>query len=212
MALALLLGIVFGFFGAMPLAGPVALIIFSRGMEGRFRAGLFTALGSSSAEFIYALLAFLGFATFLAEVPWVLPVSKGAAAIVMLFLGITFMRRKVGSTEQAAPEKDRKRHALALGFLLTALNPTLIATWAAATTTLYSMEIVSFQPDNAWVFALGVFGGDMLWYWLMLVLTHRYRLRFGPVVLHRVLQVMGLGLIGLAVWFVVTLVQMWMAA
>ncbi len=207
MLLALLVGIVFGFFGAMPLAGPVALVVFSRGMEGRFRAGMFTALGASAAEFLYALLAFWGFATFLARIAWVLPASKAAAAIVLTFLGIAFIRRKADEAVEARPE-GRRRHALALGFLLTALNPTLIATWSAATTTLYSTELVEFDPNHAWPFAAGVFGGDMLWYWLMLVLTRRNRSKVRPRALALLLQAMGLGLLALAAWFAVAFIRM----
>lgn len=205
--MALLVGTVLGFFGAMPLAGPIALIILSRGVEGRFREGIFTALGASLAEFGYAALAFLGFATFLAPYPWVLPVSKGMAALVLLVLGITFLRRPQTASMKKTP-MGRGRHALGLGFLLTALNPTLIGTWSAATTTLYSTELLDFQPNEAWFFALGVFAGDMLWYWLLLYLTNRYSQRFGTNVLRRLLQGMGVGLIALALWFVVTLIQM----
>lgn len=204
---ALLLGLVFGFFGAMPLAGPIALLILSRGMEGRFREGIFTALGASAAETIYAFLAFLGFSAFLTQFTWVLPLSKGLAAVVLAALGISFFRKRPPEPGQNVAH-GRGRHALAIGFLLTALNPTLVATWSAATTTLYSLEVVEFQARYSWLFALGVFGGDMAWYWLMLVLTRQHRLSFGPNVLRRVLQVMGVGLVGLAVWFLVTLVQM----
>lgn len=207
MVTALFLGLLFGFFGAMPLAGPIALLILSRGMEGRFREGMFTALGASAAETIYAFLAFLGFSAFLTQFTWVLPVSKGLAAVVLTLLGISFIRKRPPEPGKAVTH-GRGRHALAIGFLLTALNPTLVATWSAATTTLYSLEVVEFQPQYSWLFALGVFAGDMAWYWLMLVLTTHHRLRFGPNVLARVLQVMGIGLIALAAWFVVTLVQM----
>jgi threonine/homoserine/homoserine lactone efflux protein len=207
MVVALLVGIVFGFFGAMPLAGPVALVVFSRGMEGRFRAGMFTALGASAAEFFYALMAFWGFATFLAQIPWVLPASKLAAAVVLTFLGIAFVRKTADEDVQARPE-GRKRQALALGFFLTALNPTLIATWSAATTTLYSSELVQFDPNHAWPFAVGVFCGDMLWYWLMLLLTRRGRGRFRPRALTLLLRTMGLCLLGLAAWFAVAFVRL----
>ncbi len=206
MIAALLVGTLFGFFGAMPLAGPVALVVFSKGMEGHRRAALFTAAGASAAEFAYAWLAFLGFATLLAQIDWVLDASKLVAAFVLAALGVALIRRQSSDVREPGAE-SRGRTSFVVGFLLTALNPTLIATWSAAITTLYSTQIVEFQPSHALPFALGVFSGDMLWYWLMLLLIRKHSGRLGRQWLTLVLRFMGWALVALSLWFLVAFLR-----
>jgi threonine/homoserine/homoserine lactone efflux protein len=199
MLAALAAGLLFGFFGSMPLAGPISVLVFSRGIQGRFRTGLFTALGASVAESLYALFAFWGFAALLAEHPFMLPVSRALAAVLLVYLGVSFLRDRV--TAQAHAGRERRRHALLAGFLVTALNPTLLATWSAATTTLYSLQWVPFEARCALPFALGVLVGDVLWYGLMLHLTRRHRGRLGSRTLTHILRTTGLFLVLLGLYF-----------
>ena len=55
---------VFGYIGSMPIAGPIAALIFARALQGRGRR-LHIALGAATAEMICAGLAFWGFAALL---------------------------------------------------------------------------------------------------------------------------------------------------
>ena len=45
MLLAALIGLALGFFGSVPVAGPIAALVVSRGVQSRFRSGVFIALG-----------------------------------------------------------------------------------------------------------------------------------------------------------------------
>jgi threonine/homoserine/homoserine lactone efflux protein len=205
--LAALLGFLFGFVGSMPVAGPVAVIVFGRGIEDRARSALYIAIGSAVAESVYAYLAFWGFSAFLTKYKWIELVSTAAAATILSALGLRFMYR---TPPAERPIDDGKRHVgkkrnFTLGFLLTALNPTLIATWTAAVTTVYSLQIVDFDESGALPFSIGAATGIVTWFATLLYLLKRFRARVSPAVLDKVVRVMGVFLlvlgIGIAVRF-----------
>jgi threonine/homoserine/homoserine lactone efflux protein len=206
MLIAVIVGFLFGFIGSMPVAGPIAALVFSRGIEGRFRSGLGIAAGAALAEGVYACLAYWGFAQLLAEYPVMIPISRGLAVVVLTALGITFLVRKPARRE-APKKREGWGGSLALGFTNTALNPTLIATWSAAATTLFSTGLVEFRSSLALPFGLSAVAGIISWFTLLLWLVRRYRGRFSDRTLHRLIQVMGVFLLGVAIYFVVLLVR-----
>lgn len=207
MLLALLIGLAFGFVGSVPVAGPIAAVVVRRGLEGRFRSGAFVAIGAALPEAGYAYLAFWGFSTFLTQVTWIEPVSRGAAAVILTALAITFIRyRPRGDVEAREGSGDAIR-SFWLGFTITALNPTLIATWTAATTTLYSVRAVALAPRDAIAFATGAAIGIVAWFMVLLALMKRFHGRFRQDTLGRVVRGFGWFLAALAVWFVWRFVQ-----
>jgi threonine/homoserine/homoserine lactone efflux protein len=205
--LAALLGFLFGFVGSMPVAGPVAVIVFGRGIEDRGRSALYVAIGSAFAESVYAYLAFWGFSAFLTRYRWIEAVSTAAAALILSGLGLRFMlkRAKPERPADAPPPHVGKKRNFFLGFMLTALNPTLIATWTAAVTTVYSLQIVNFDEHGALPFSLGAMTGIITWFATLLWLLKRFRSIASPRSLNRVLRVMGCFLlllgVGIAVRF-----------
>jgi len=127
---AALIGFLFGFIGSMPVAGPIAVLIFSRAVENRIRSALFIGLGAVIPETAYAFLAFYGFSSLLSSYPFIVPISRGAAALILLALGASFARRRVH--DDVRPVKAEGRWgSFGLGFAICGLNPTLLATWTA---------------------------------------------------------------------------------
>ena len=200
MLVTLLIGFLFGFIGSMPVAGPLAVIIFARAVDDRFRSAIFIAVGGGLGEAMYAFLAFWGLANLLDAYPQVVPISRGVAAMILIGLGLAFLLRREPS-EAAPPVRDRGRYGFALGFSLTALNPTLIATWTAAATSFFSTGLVAFEPALAIPFAGAACVGIVAWFVILLKLVRRYRERFAPETLGKVLRVMGLMLLGFGAWF-----------
>ncbi len=192
-------GLLFGFFGSMPLAGPISVLVFSRGVQGRLKTGFFTSLGASIAESLYAFAAFWGLSALLQEFPAIEPWSRGLAAILLTYVGISLMREK--GLAKAREGRERKRHAVLVGFLVTALNPTLLATWTAATTTLLAGGWVPFRPSYAWFFASGVLLGDIAWYSLLLRMTGLYRTKVGMKALVTTIRITGGFLVALGGYF-----------
>lgn len=202
MVFALLIGLAFGFFGSIPVAGPIAALVVQRGLAARYRSGAFIALGSALPEGVFAYLAFWGFSTFLAQYSWIDPVSRGAAALILVALAIAFSRQKTKTAEITESGSDDRSKSFWLGFTITALNPTLIATWTAAATTLASIREAPLSPREALVFAIGATAGVVGWFLGLLELMRRYRARFKPETLDRAVRFMGYLLFGLAAWFV----------
>ncbi|MBW2735341.1 MAG: LysE family transporter [Deltaproteobacteria bacterium] len=210
MVVALIIGFLFGFIGSMPVAGPIAVLVFARGVENRHKSGLFIALGGALAEGIYAFLAFWGFAALLAKYSFIMPASRAAAAVVLTALGVVFLRRKTVQKD-VPPTEDGWRSGFMLGFTITALNPTLIATWTAAATTLFSTGWVKFEPAMALPFGGGAIIGIASWFGLLLYLVRRYRGRFSNDSLTRIIRVMGVFLLGIAAYFAVLFVRTMLA-
>jgi threonine/homoserine/homoserine lactone efflux protein len=209
MLVAALLGFLFGFFGSMPIAGPIAALVFSRGLENRARSALYLAAGAAIAEAGYAYLAFWGFSSFLAQYGWIEPVSRAAAALILMGLGMHFVRKGAagfGASHDRDPSVGNKRSFM-LGFTVTALNPTLIATWTGAVTFLYSLDVVKFDGAAAWPFSLGAFAGIVSWFALLLWLLSHFRARFSERAHARLMRGTGWFLVALGALFAVRFVQ-----
>lgn len=198
---AALIGFCFGFFGSVPVAGPIAALVLQRGLVGRFRAGALIGAGAAVAEAGYAFLAFWGFSTFLVKYPIVEPISRIAAALILVGLGISFARYRQAQGAEDKKSKDTVLGSLSLGFTITALNPTLIATWTAATTTLYSADLIKLEPSSAPFFAGGSLVGIGGWFALLTWLLRRYRGRFKEETLTIVVRVVGAFIVVLGLYF-----------
>jgi threonine/homoserine/homoserine lactone efflux protein len=202
MLIALLLGFAFGFIGSMPVAGPVAILVFGRGLQNRARSGVYLAAGSAVAESVYAFLAFWGFSALLKQYPWIEPVSRALAAVILTALGLRFALAR--QQPEAAPDQQAQnggghKRSFLLGITITTLNPTLMVTWGMAVTALHSLDLVSFDAKRALPFSIGVWLGICGWFTVLLVLLARFKHRFKRSTLDAAVRVMGglLTLLGL---------------
>jgi threonine/homoserine/homoserine lactone efflux protein len=196
MLAAVLVGIALGYIGSMPVAGPIALLVLGRGLENRSRNGLSLAFGAAIAESAYAYLAFWGFGAVLARYAWVEKAARFGAAIMLVALGVHFYRRRhQASTPKPTAGKSGNKRNFMLGFAITLLNPTLIATWTFTVTTVYSLGIVSFEADKALPFSLGACSGIVGWFATLLYLLKRFRTAVTTRALERTLKAVGVVLI-----------------
>ena len=121
MVVVLLIGFTLGFFGSVPLAGPIAVLVFAYGLEGRFRTGIFLSLGAALAESIYAYAAFWGVGTLLGRYPSIVLASHAVIGTLLIGVGIVLTRRQL-SAGLEKPSKPRHARALALGFTISILT------------------------------------------------------------------------------------------
>jgi threonine/homoserine/homoserine lactone efflux protein len=193
--LALLVGMVMGFVGSMPVAGPVAVLVLERGLVRRAREGLGVALGSSAAESVYAFLACWGVGALFGAYPHVVPVSRIIGASVLVALGIYLALRRPTArpvTPVAPPPlKGQKRKGFVLGASVTLLNPTIIASWTVAVTTAHGAGLLVPGTLAAVAFALGVGLGIAGWFIVLLRLLDRFERGVRPETIDRVLRVTG---------------------
>ena len=211
MLVAFFFGFAMGFFGAIPVAGPVSAMVVERALDKRFAAGLLLAAGSSIAEGFYAALAVLGFSA-LADHPWVAPASKLVAGVVLIALGLVFSRRRARPSapdlDDATPHRTESlpREAL-LGFTVTIVNPTLLATWAAATSMLMASEWTTLTPLTSLPFGVAVALGATAWFALLLLIVRRFARDLKPASVQRIIRTLGWVLVGLGGWFIVLFVR-----
>lgn len=196
-----LIGFVVGWVGSVPVAGPISALVLTRGIQGRFRAGVFIAIGGGVVEALYAFVAFYGFSTYLADYPIIKPLSSAGGAIVLTVLGITFLRKQPEEPESKYPVRESALRNFLLGAWICAINPALIATWTAFTTTLYASDLVDVTSDHAAPFAIGCALGISGWFMVLLLLVKKYRSRFSHETLAKVVRVIGALLLVLAAWF-----------
>jgi threonine/homoserine/homoserine lactone efflux protein len=212
--LALLVGLALGFFGSMPIAGPTAVVIVSKGLDSKIRAGLFIAIGAAVAESLYAFMAFWGLTETLHRFPVLLPASRLVGAALLFALGLYFMLRK---SKEASPSKDddaeqpakRWLGNLLFGLSLTAVNPTLIVTWTAAVGVAHSTGLLRVHALDAFPFAIGAGAGIVGWFGLFLWLLARFRSRVKSSTVDRVIRWMGALLIAAGIGLGVRAIVEW---
>ena len=190
-----LVAFVVAFVGSLPLAGPIAILVVSSAAGRRYQEARRIAFGAAAAEGIYAFLAFWGFATFLARHALVLPISHGVTAVLLCGLGLRFVFFTMKSATQAP--REAKPGRFWLGFSISAINPTLLVTWGAVTTFLYSRELVRFTGLLAVPFGLFAAAGIATWGLMAVALLKRFQLPRGT--LTWIVRGMGVLMIGIGV-------------
>jgi threonine/homoserine/homoserine lactone efflux protein len=203
MIAALLVGLVLGYVGSIPAAGPLALLIVASGLERDRRRGVSLAVGGATAEGLYALLAFWGMSEVLPRYPLLLPVARGVGAVLLVLVGAALVRHKgewrEGESAAASPQKWRHGAAL-LGFSLVALNPAFLITWAGFAALVASVFPLSPGPLLAPAVALGAFLGIVGWFATLLALVHRHSVRVSPRTVIMLLRCTGVLLILMGGW------------
>ena len=202
MLTAWLAGMVMGFAGSVPVAGPINMLVFSYGLQGRLRSATLIALGGALPEAFWAGLAFWGFTALLERYAWIEAGSEIAATVVLVGVGFFLLLRPPSGKNSSESDRDDVSgtlSALGLGFSLTALNPTLLFNWGAAVTMVVSLGILLPRASLAFPFAVGVLMGILLWFAVILQLLARHHRRFSPESRAWMLRGMGVVLLVFAV-------------
>jgi threonine/homoserine/homoserine lactone efflux protein len=204
----LVAGLVLGYVGSIPAAGPLALLIVASGLERDIPRGARLAVGGATAEGLYALLAFWGVGEALPRHPLLIHAARGIGAVLLGLLGAALVRRKQawGAAHRAAP-----RHGAALlGFSLVALNPAFLVTWTGFAALLASTALLSPGPVLAPAVALGAFLGVAGWFATLLALVGRRSAQVSPRVGIALLRICGGALLLMGAWLAIdTLRRAW---
>lgn len=203
MALAGLVGFVLGLLGAIPVAGPITVLVIARGLQGHLRSALSIATGSAVAEGCYAAVAAWGLGALVANHRWIEPVVRGLGACILGGLAFVLLRRSDPRplAESPQPQPSKSYGGFALGFGIAAANPTLIITWTAAIAVLQAANLVEFTPSHAGAFAVGTTLGIVAWSGVLVRLLGRLRPQLGSAALERLRRATGLLVLGLFLVF-----------
>jgi threonine/homoserine/homoserine lactone efflux protein len=194
---ACLVALAVGFFGSIPLAGPISVMVVSRAARSRYDEALHVALGGAVAEGIYAAAAFWGFTTFLAGQPYVQPLSHAISAALFIALGATFA---VWRPDARRDRRANRAGTVLVGFSVAALNPTLLLTWSAIVAFLWSKGLGERSPAAAVPFGAAAAAGIAGWFTLLVTGLRRYGGRLPARALKWTVRVIGIALVGLGLW------------
>ena len=189
MLLVLLLGMIAGFIGSIPVAGPVAVLVLRSALAAKRRAAMQIAFGSAVAEAVYGGFAFMGIGALVGRYPMFIPISGFVGAAVLIAVGVVLMVKKPSVDDPGMKAKAASKWLL--GFSVTALNPTIIVSWSAVITTMHGMNIISARAIDALPFGLGIGAGVVGWFYALLWLVGRHRARLPDKAVHRGVQLIG---------------------
>ena len=199
----LVAGVLMGFFGSIPVAGPVALVVVSRGLSGDTRGGLRVTLGAGVAEGVLAAIVFGGLGLAIQEAPGLERVLDWLGVAVLVLIGGWFSWKGLGApsiqTEVASSASDHPGRDFALGVSMVAGNPGMIGTWGGAIAALEGTGAVQASVSAAPAFGLGVAVGVVAWFWLGLLALRRWRSSLSGRVMDASVRVIGVVLLLLGV-------------
>jgi threonine/homoserine/homoserine lactone efflux protein len=185
-SLALLVGALAGFFGAIP-PGPLNITILRKTLHGGSRDAFRVALGGAAVDALLCGLIGLGFGWFLERVvtnKWI----KAPLALFLVAYGLKVLfwdaRRDAqaladrengdsGSTRAEARSAGRFSLSVLTGLLQGAANPTLFVTWTLLISFLVGHRLLETGPAPAAGFALGVGLGVFGWFALLIALVKK---------------------------------------
>jgi threonine/homoserine/homoserine lactone efflux protein len=199
-----LIAMAFGFFGSMPLAGPIAVMVFSRASRRRYSEALQIGIGAAVAEGLYAAVAFWSFTSLLARHPLVVPVSRAVTAVVLSAMGVRFALWK---TRDPKDEAEQRSGTSLVGFSLSAINPTLLVTWSAAVAFLYAKGLGESSALAAIPFGLCAGAGIALWFTILVAVLRKFEGKLPLALLTWTIRSLGIALVALGIWSGIELVQ-----
>lgn len=189
-----------GWMVAIPV-GPVALLIVQRSLTIGHLAGLASSFGAALADGLFGLLAALGLAVLFGELEAYRHFLRPGGSLVLLIVGIYFYFRKPPRLVTEEVLSTRYLHHYLWDslstFFLTLMNPITIIAFAAL---FVGSDLIPEEPHRIHYaeVALGVLFGSLLWWLLLVVLAQPVKRWLKPLVVHRVFQVIGCILVGLA--------------
>ncbi len=192
--LALMMGFLAGFLGAIP-PGPLGVTCLRKSLHGERRDAYRVALGGASVDTLICALIGFGLGWILEKVvtnPWV----RGTLALFLVGYGAKLLlvdaRRDAELIEpvrsrldfipppaSAPPREGRLRLPVLTGLLQGAANPALFVNWTLFISFLVGHRLLVPTAAGAGGFALGVGLGVFSWFSTLIQLVDRWRVRAG---------------------------------
>ncbi|MDO8508222.1 MAG: LysE family transporter [Nanoarchaeota archaeon] len=184
-----------GFLATIIATGPVTFLVFRNSLLGRYNRAVAMVFGSSLMESIYCILALSVVSSLFLESARIQLLSRTISAIILFSIGIylykTDIIKDISRGVRQLTKKEKTRSFLA-GFILVAINPTIILTWSAAITALISFKIARVHSLIEILFfagfaTLGMISGGLS----MILLIKYFKMKFPKEMLNKVLKFIG---------------------
>ncbi|MCO1333335.1 LysE family translocator [Microbulbifer sp. OS29] len=190
--------------GAMS-PGPSLLIVLRSASSG-LQQGLASAIAHGAGVAAYAILTAFGLAVLITSSPTIFSILQWAGAAMLIYLGWKALRAPSpgSSGPDVQPPHQSVRRSIVQGFGVAFFNPKI----ALFFTALFSQFVSEQQALTTKLgMAAMVSGVDTLWYCLVVLAVHASRRRrlISKHIGHRIQQIFGVLLIGLAAKLVLTI-------
>jgi threonine/homoserine/homoserine lactone efflux protein len=162
------LGFVLSLLGSLPMTGPLALLVLDRVMVGQRRSALWIALSGALVEGVIAAVIATLLPLVLQHSTGLVRIGRVSGAVVIFIVGLGLVLRPQTVSEI---ETRHRGQSLLVGFLATALNPTLVATWTIAVTALHANGLLEGGLWEGQSFGAGVVLGVLGWFGVLLALA-----------------------------------------
>ncbi|MCE7934017.1 MAG: hypothetical protein DYG96_05430 [Chlorobi bacterium CHB2] len=209
----LLLGILTGFALAIP-PGPISIAVIKQALDGHRSVGYQIGAGAALADVLFATLAAFASSAFvdsllrsITSFGWLVVLVQLGCIVVLLVLARNYFKatsQKVvaSATKEQKHEERAKllglRSPFALGALLGLMNlasptflPTLTLVIGALRTNTHLQGVVGATPTDNIILAVGFGSGVFLWFFALLQLLIKFRLRIPSNFIGRVYQFAG---------------------
>lgn len=140
-------GLLAGFIFAMPIAGPISILITSNALGGRLRYCNLVSLGASFADFTFVFIAVFGLTKLYSLLTPVIPYIFAAGSIFLMYLGYKIIRTKIDiehpkdGSHLVDKIRQKERGAFYTGLMINFLNPTLFI--GALTSSFFVISLIA---------------------------------------------------------------------
>ena len=200
-----------GFISSIVATGPVTFLILKEALLGKYKRSIGIMLGSVFMEAVYCTFSLTLVGLILQYIEKLKIVSEAISILVFLIIGASLL----AMNPAYAPPKSRRKwskveHAKSFltGFILVAMNPTIILTWAGASAALISLGIIALstlQQIIAFVISatLGILAGGFA----LILLVKTFRVKLSEKFIQWALRILGIILIIIAIFLASRLIS-----
>lgn len=192
--IAFIIGFVIGFFSSLPI-GPINIAVMMKGLSNKTAQGLMIGAGSGWMDFVYCAAAMFGISS-LNSNPKVDLIFKIASLAVFLMIGIktTFFKPAEARPSRNEESPGFKRYFL-FGIILYLSNPSFIAYWITVAGIIHGYHILAESAYNNLFFALGTGVGTTAWFFTLLELVEKQKMRLDKQKIEKITRAFGVVLL-----------------
>src|SRR3989344_843776 len=201
----------FGFLSAVVTTGPLTFLVFQNALLGKYKKSFLMVLGAAVMESIYCAVALIFIGAVFLQSEKVQIISKLLSTVILFSVAIyLFTTKNIKEKEKKVEKLSLKEKAgpFIAGFVLIAINPSIILTWGAAFTVLISFNTItinSFIDIILFVLfaTIGVIFGGLA----MMGIVKYFKPHFSEKVVQIILKFLGAFVICIALYFFFDLLE-----
>lgn len=194
---AALIGYTLGFVGSVPLTGPIALLVFNRGLQGKIPHGIAVGVGGAVGESAYIAMAVTGVGALLEAYPMASAGLKAFSALILIAFGLYFLIKPPSDQDESDDDQAGDTPIVgwgadfAKGVTISAFNPILLLNWTAAVAVVYSMTGLSLEVWGQATFSIAATLGVATWFSLLAIILGYFRDQLAERTIHWLQRGMG---------------------